>query len=222
MYCVVISPRSHGLPLVLGKTRSKAPFGHASFHSRNVFSTSGPSGTVRLPDLDFGLPISLYLSARWRTCSSPRFRSTSPQRRPRSSEARSPVKVAVIRNGRTRPVAACRILLISSGVGISTPTSSLRSPRLSLRILTGSATFCATLPRRCASLSNIFKLVRTFELDRAQCHANRTGLVRNLFGHQFPICWVGGIEHDCDRFDCRKCRAQNFHQLGHHVLCHVR
>ena len=69
-----------------------------------MFATIGVNGTVRSPDSDLGLPIALYRSARWRTCNSPLSRSTSAQRSPRSSEARRPVKIAVSRIGRQRPL----------------------------------------------------------------------------------------------------------------------
>lgn len=72
------------------------------------------------------------------------------------------MKIAVIRNGRARPVAAWIMRLISSGVGISTPTFSFDLARLSRLIDTLSATFCATLPRRCASFSSDLRLVNTF------------------------------------------------------------
>jgi hypothetical protein len=72
--------------------------GQASRHSRNVFTTIGPIGMVRSLDSDLGAPIVLYRSARCLTCSSPR--------KPRSSEALSPVKTTVMSNARHLPVAA--------------------------------------------------------------------------------------------------------------------
>ena len=53
------------LPVPFGNTRSRLPFGQASFHSFKVFNARGPNGMVRSPDSDFGLPISLKRSARW-------------------------------------------------------------------------------------------------------------------------------------------------------------
>jgi hypothetical protein len=44
---------------------------------------------------------------------------------PRSSLARSPVKIAVKKNDRHRPSAASMTALISSGAAMSTPTLSL-------------------------------------------------------------------------------------------------
>ena len=52
------------LPLVLGKARFSSPFGQPTFHSRNVLTTIGGSGTSRLPASDFGEPIALKRSAR--------------------------------------------------------------------------------------------------------------------------------------------------------------
>ena len=64
-----------------------------------------------------------------------------------------PVKIAVSSSGRQRPAAAM-IALISSEVGMSTPTFNLPSRRLSASIfLTPKATFWATLPRRCARVA---------------------------------------------------------------------
>ena len=68
--------------------------------------------------------------------------------------------------------------LISSGVGMSTPTLSLRLPRLSMPIETSLATFWATLPRRCASLSSDLRLVSTFFASGRDMFANRSS--RNL------------------------------------------
>jgi hypothetical protein len=66
--CTGINPRlmmfasDSILPMPFGKTRSSSPFGHLSFHSRNVLMTRGGAGTVRSPASDFGLPISLKRS----------------------------------------------------------------------------------------------------------------------------------------------------------------
>jgi hypothetical protein len=112
--------------------------------------SNGASGTVRSPAFDFGLPMTLYRSARCRTSSTPVLSSTSSQRSPRSSDPRSPVKMAVSSAGRQRSGSTAMRALISSVLGMSTPTLSLPSPRLSASIrLTPSATFWATLPRRC-------------------------------------------------------------------------
>ena len=46
-------------PVPVGKTRSCGLFGQTSFHSRNAFTTIGGRGTVRSPDSDLGLPMSL-------------------------------------------------------------------------------------------------------------------------------------------------------------------
>jgi hypothetical protein len=64
-------------------------------------------------------------SARWRTWSSPRLRSTSTHLGPRNSEARRPVKMAVRNNGRQRPSRRAMMARTSSGDGISTPILSL-------------------------------------------------------------------------------------------------
>ena len=85
-----------------GNTRSASFRGHASRHSRSAFTTIGSSGTVRRPAADLSGPMVPNRSARWRTCSSLRARSTSAQRRPRNSEARNPVKIAVSSSGRSR------------------------------------------------------------------------------------------------------------------------
>jgi hypothetical protein len=49
--------------------------------------TSGSIGIVRTLASDFGAPITLYSSARCRTCSSHAFRSMSDQRNPRTMSA---------------------------------------------------------------------------------------------------------------------------------------
>ena len=103
------------LPMPLGNTRSPSLLGQASFHSLRVLATNLPKGTTRSPAADLGLPISLNLSARCRTCSSLALKSTSFHRSPRSSEARRPVKIAVIRSGRQRPLAFAMMALISVG-----------------------------------------------------------------------------------------------------------
>src|SRR5215469_14361708 len=60
-------------------------------------------GTSRLPASNFGEPIVPQRSARCRTVSTRRSRSTASQVNPRSSDARSPVKIAVANSGRSRP-----------------------------------------------------------------------------------------------------------------------
>ena len=76
------------------KTRSSSPFGHANFHVFRAVMVSGDSGTLRRLSLVFGLTDGAVASARWRTCNSPALKSTSDQRRPRSSEARKPHSAA--------------------------------------------------------------------------------------------------------------------------------
>jgi hypothetical protein len=76
-------------------------------------------GIVRCPDALLGLPMVLNLSARWRTCSSAFFRSISDHCRPRSSDARRPVNIAVTNRGRQRPLRWATMARISSGAGMS-------------------------------------------------------------------------------------------------------
>jgi hypothetical protein len=121
---------------------------------------------VRSPASDFGGPILLYRSARWRTCSSRLGRSTSSHLSPRSSEARD-------RRQQDRPPAAlyaARKRLISCGVGMSTPTFSLpfcrrsarRSPPRFRPARSSRTTFRLTSPRSCASAIMEPRLVRIF------------------------------------------------------------
>ena len=62
-FCTAPSPRRclleslSTLPAPFGKTRLASPLGQASLHSLSALTTRGPSGTVRLPAFDFGLPI---------------------------------------------------------------------------------------------------------------------------------------------------------------------
>ena len=90
------------LPAPFGKTRLNLPAGKRPSIREGVH-TSGGIGTVRSLVSDFGRPMSLNRSARCRTWISRLSRSTSCQRSPRNSEARSPVKIAVNRTGRQRP-----------------------------------------------------------------------------------------------------------------------
>jgi hypothetical protein len=159
------------LPSPLGKTSQSLPsfLGHLSFHSRSVFTTIGGRGTVRTPAVVFGGPIWLKRSALWRTCRLPLVRSTSSQRRPRSSLARRPVKIAVSSNGRHLPSTAAMMRLISSGVGMSIPTFNL-PPRSCLaplprrrRWLRNSRTGLRMIsPRSCASASKAPRLRTTY------------------------------------------------------------
>jgi hypothetical protein len=88
------------LPKVFGKTRSSPPFGQESFHSRSVSSTAGDIGISRWPADDFGMPTAPHSSARWRTVIVRLSKSTTLHGRPRNSEARGPVKIAVKISGR--------------------------------------------------------------------------------------------------------------------------
>ena len=105
----------------IGNTRPRFPFGRASFHSFRVLITMGGAGTVRSPEMDFGLPMALCLSV----LVNPDFPlveiDVSPAK-PRSSEARRPVKIAVSMIGLQRPSRLAAMALISSRVGMSTPT----------------------------------------------------------------------------------------------------
>ena len=87
--------------------------------------------------------------------------------RPRNSELRIPVKMAVTRIGLARPFAAWTLRLIWSGVGMSIPTFSFALSRLLSLIDTSIATFWATLPRRLASRKSDLRLVSTFARLRA-------------------------------------------------------
>ena len=73
------------LPAPFGNTRSRSPIGQASFHSLRALTTTGANGTSRSPAALFGAPIAFQASARCVTVMM-RFRSTSDQRSPRSSE----------------------------------------------------------------------------------------------------------------------------------------
>ena len=100
--------------------------------------------------------------------------------RPRSSEARSPVNSAVRISGRHRPSSLPAIALTSAGVGMSTPTRSLRRCCALLRFflrLRERTTFCATKPPSCASASSI---------DSAP-----TTLVTMLGDRGAPTVWPG-------------------------------
>jgi hypothetical protein len=104
------------------------------------------------------------------------------------------VKIAACNSGRTRGPAAARMALISSAVGISMPILSFCSLRLSLSIrFTANATFCATVPRRCASLSSDLRLdmtLRPIARDMAVSKSSRNilscGVVR-LASFMLPI-----------------------------------
>ena len=126
------------LPSPFGNTNqrrgspSSANRGHVSFHSRSVLTTIGTSGTSRLPETLFGEPIVFQRSARCRTVSTFRSRSTSSHVSPRNSLARNPVKIAVTNNGRSRP-ACSSMARISSLLGMSTPTCNCRLCRFSTR-----------------------------------------------------------------------------------------
>jgi hypothetical protein len=111
---------------------------HAGHAPRGPVTTMGPTGIARWPVMGLRLPD--QASARWRTCTVPRARSTSLQRKPRSSEARSSLKAAVTRKARRGPgSAAARIRRTSSGLGISRPTSKRRCAGLSAAMVTSSA-----------------------------------------------------------------------------------
>jgi hypothetical protein len=97
------------------------------------------------------MPIVRHSSARWRTVIVRFSKSTADHGRPRSSEARNPVKIAVTISGRNRPVAVASSCCTCSLLGISTPTSSFFTSRRLVSTLTGKAAFCAASPRRCAS-----------------------------------------------------------------------
>src|SRR6516162_6455262 len=134
---------SSTVPVDVGNTRSSLLIGQASFHLRNSDTSSGPIGTVRrLPSL-LGGPMVFHASARWRTWTSPDFRSTSFHRRPRSSEARKPVSAATISKAFQRPVATFNKRVTSAGVGISRPASSFSFDRLDISTRTWSPR-CAT------------------------------------------------------------------------------
>jgi hypothetical protein len=79
-------------------------------------TTIGASGTVRLPESDFGEPIEPQRSARCRTVSSPVAKSTSSHRKPRSSLARRPVKIAVTISGRALLTGLVRCGLARAGL----------------------------------------------------------------------------------------------------------
>ena len=148
--------------LAVGKYEAKPRRcgGKPSRHSRSVVATVGPSGTARCPAFDFGFAnLVVSVCTLSRTCSLPPLRSTSDHRSPRSSDARRPGEGRSHAAMAADASAAARMALTSSGAGISTPTSSLPSLRLSASIrLTPSATFCATLPRRCASRRSDLRL----------------------------------------------------------------
>jgi len=149
-------------PSLSGKTNrsrlspSPANRGKASFHSRSVVITIGASGTSRRPALLFGEPRVFQRSARCLTVNTRSSKLTSSHSRPRNSEARNPVKIAVVNNGRSWP-ACSSIARSSSFVGRSTPTCSFRVWRFSTRARRRSprAASCTTLratwPRAIAS-----------------------------------------------------------------------
>jgi hypothetical protein len=87
--------------------------------------------------LDFGAPNLLKRSARRRTCSTPFLRSISHHRSPRSSDARSPVKIATRINGRQRSGVASMMRLSSSFVGINILQNPLQGLRPNLQHVRG-------------------------------------------------------------------------------------
>jgi hypothetical protein len=93
--------------------------GHANAIPQHI-DHRGASGTCAHAIVG-GCVAALGVRVRCRTVRTRRSRSTSSQVNPRNSDARKPVKIAVVNIGRSGPAFAS-IARISSFVGMSTPT----------------------------------------------------------------------------------------------------
>ena len=121
----------------IGEYKAKIALGAFLAPLRSALTAIGARGMSRLPALLLGLPIVPHWSARCRTWTTALSRSTLTHGSPRNSLARIPVKIAVMTNGRHRPLALSRIVRSSSRSGKSTPARTGATSRWSsLLILT--------------------------------------------------------------------------------------
>ena len=122
-------------PLPLGKTSHNRPVpssearirGQASRHSFSVLATIGAISTSRCDVSDFGLPITPQRSARWRTRTRLRSKSTSSQVSPRRLGGSEPGKERGYDNCAAPAFGGSQQLadfVFVRDVGMSTPISS--------------------------------------------------------------------------------------------------